>query len=45
MKTKRMVAKTLAPVANRSAEVMSRPACTFIFNQPKVPAKLMNTVK
>jgi len=45
MKTKRMMARVLAPVSKTTIEVSSRPMCAFVFNQPKMPAKLMNTVK
>ena len=46
MKTKKIIANVLAPVANKTAEkTADRLACAFVFNQPKLPAKLMKKVK
>ena len=46
MKTKKIMAKALAPIANRTAEKnVERIACSFVFNQPKMPAKLAEKVK
>ena len=39
------LAKVLAPVAMGTAKVSTDYKCSFFFNQPKMPSKLMSTVK
>ena len=45
MSVKTIMAKALAPVAEKSAQKTTEFACMVIFNQPKLPKKLMKTVK
>jgi len=44
-KMKNKIAKTIAPAAKSTAEVSRGMSCGFIFNQPKMPAKLMEKTK
>ena len=43
--TKKIMTKVLAPVAKTTAEKSADFPCYFFFNQPKLPKKLMHTVK